>query len=122
MKKAHGAYMASEFPILSKGMDEDTEEFKRAFPMKYPMKFQRYFFRWVKAISNKKGTEVDPTKQRKRFKHLPQAFIISAGTQRCTMHPTRCPEEDCPYMSNNHRVVLTKQLMKKRLRAVPAHR
>lgn len=43
--------MATRFRMSTYGMDENTETFKKA----YPKTFQRYFFRWIKAITSKGG-------------------------------------------------------------------
>ena len=40
---------------------------------------------------------------------MPQAFIIGAGKARCTLHDKiDCPTANCPYISANKKVVMTK--------------
>lgn len=101
--------MKTRFRMSTYGMQEGTETYKKAFPKT----FQFYFFRWIKAITTKTGklnlnTEAGMAKARKQFKHLPQAFIIPAGKQKCTMHANGCPTENCPYLSVNKKVVMFK--------------
>lgn len=50
----HGPYLKANFPMLSYGMKDGSETMKKA----YPDTFARYFFRYVKAISDKKGTDI----------------------------------------------------------------
>jgi hypothetical protein len=109
MREAHPAYMQTRFKMSTYGMQEGTETYKKAFPKS----FQFYFFRWIKAISSKTGkldihTEEGMVKARRKFKHLPQAFIISAGKSKCTMHEHGCPTPNCPYLSVNKKVVMFK--------------
>jgi len=53
--------------MITYGMKENSETMKKAFPDT----FARYFFRWVKAMSDKKGTGLSLRELRKRFKKLP---------------------------------------------------
>jgi hypothetical protein len=78
MLSKHGAFVKSNFPMLTYGMKDNSETMKKAFPDT----FARYFFRYVKAISDKKGTGISLSDARKRFKKLPAAFIIPAGKPR----------------------------------------
>jgi len=41
---------------------------------------------------------------------MPTVFVPNAGIKRCTMHEYGCPTEDCPYMSNNKRVLAVRDL------------
>lgn len=54
MLLAHGPYVKANFPMLSYGMKEGSETMKKACPDT----FARYFFRYVKCISDKKGTDI----------------------------------------------------------------
>lgn len=103
MLATHESYVKSNFPMLTYGMKENSETMKKA----YPDTFARLFFRYVKAISDKKGTGLKLSEVHKRFKNLPAAFIISAGKKRCTMHDISCPTQDCPYITNNKKIVMT---------------
>jgi hypothetical protein len=92
MLKTHQAYVSTNFRMLTYGIKQESETMKKA----YPDTFGRFFFRYVKAISDKKGTGLSLRDVKKRFKALPAAFIISAGKKRCTMHEISCPDgEDC---------------------------
>jgi hypothetical protein len=64
------------------------------------------FFRYVKALSNKKGDSMAFNQIKKRFKKIPPAFIIASGAKRCKIHEFGCPTEDCPYITMNHKVIL----------------
>ena len=51
----HKAYIKTHFPMLNPltiGMQENSKTYKKL----YPDTFARFFFRFVKAISNRKGT------------------------------------------------------------------
>jgi hypothetical protein len=48
--------------------------------------------------------------------------MISAGKNRCTMHEYRCPTTDCPYITMNHKVIITRKTQKKILPSLPTHR
>jgi hypothetical protein len=102
----HGPYVKTNFRMLTYGMTEGSETMKKA----YPDTFARYFFRWVKCISDKKGTGLSLAQLKKRFRKLPAAFIISAGKQRCTMHEFSCPTEDCPFVTNNKKIIMTQKI------------
>ena len=103
MLATHESYVKSNFPMLTYGMKENSETMKKA----YPDTFARLFFRYVKAISDKKGTGLKLNEVHKRFKNLPAAFMISAGKKRCTMHDISCPTQDCPYVTNNKKIVMS---------------
>lgn len=109
MLKAHGPYVKSHFPVLSYGMNKQGETFKKF----YPNTFARCFFRYVKAISNKAGTKLDTKAIQRRYKFLATAFVISSGVKRCQMHDHGCPTPDCPYLTHNKKVILTKNLKTK---------
>ena len=54
MLLSHGPYMKANFRLLSYGMDEKSETFKKSFPDS----FKRYFFRLVKAMTDRKGAKL----------------------------------------------------------------
>lgn len=86
--KTHEAYVKANFRLLSYGQNEESETFKKS----YPDSFQRYFFRYVKAISDKRGSKMGLQQIKRRFKKLPTAFLVSGSAQRCTMHDqVSCP-------------------------------
>lgn len=108
MLAKHASYVKSNFPMITYGMKNNSETMKKA----YPDTFGRYFFRYVKAISDKKGTGISLADVKKRFKKLPAAFIIPAGKKRCTMHDISCPTEDCEYLTANKKIILTSKVQK----------
>lgn len=121
MLVSHEAYVKANFRMLSYGMKEGSVTMKKA----YPDTFARYFFRYVKAISNKKGTDISMTNPgaiKRRFQKMPAAFIISAGKKRCTMHEFSCPTEDCQYITQNKKIIMTSRLAKKAEVPVTTHR
>jgi hypothetical protein len=113
MLREHSKYMKAHFRMISYGQDEESETFKKS----YPASFQRYFFRFVKAISNKSGTRLNFNQIKRRFMKLPTAFLISAGVNKCTMHSQGdCPSGvDCPYVTMNQKVIITHKYNKKRM-------
>jgi hypothetical protein len=63
MLKQHGPYVKANFRMISYGMDEQSETFKKS----YPDTFVRYFFRFVKALQGKRGGAIDFKKAKKRL-------------------------------------------------------
>lgn len=59
-------------------------------------------------------------KIKKRMKMLPVMFVTSGGIKRCTLHEFQCPEEPCPYMTANKKVIMTRQLAKANAAKKPA--
>jgi len=108
MLAKHPSYVKTNFRMLTYGMKENSETMKKA----YPDTFARFFFRYVKAISDKKGTGLKLNDIKKRFKKLPAAFIITAGKKRCTMHDISCPTEDCEYVTANKKIIMTSKVQK----------
>jgi len=87
-------------------MNEDSETYKKS----YPESFVRYFFRFVKSIGVKRGNKLSLAQVKRRIKKIPPAFIISAGVKRCLMHEITCPTEDCPYITMNKKIIMSRKL------------
>lgn len=97
MLLAHGPYVKANFRMLTYGMDEKSETFKKSFPSS----FKRYFFRLVKSMTDKKGQRLTRQQVKQRARWMPPTFIIPSGKYRCTLHKISCPSNPCPYATLN---------------------
>ena len=109
MSEKHPDVIAEHYKLETYGMKEGSETMKKAFPYS----FKRYFFLLIRTLNGKAPGKMTNKQVYTNSRRLPTTFMVAGTSKRCTIHPYTCPEDPCPYRTNNKKVVMSHNLSRK---------